>query len=93
MFSDNTTNHGGACYSINSSMSFEGNATTEFSNNTADYIGGAIFANLDTCISFKGTSKMMFNNNTAYSGGTGGAIYVAHNSMIFFKGNSIYNRV
>ena len=54
-----------------SNISFEGNSTTVFINNTADY-GGAIYSHT-SFITFKDNSYTVFSNNTA--GKDGGAIH------------------
>ena len=77
---------GGTIYTNESYISFEGNSTTEFSNNIANS-GGAIFSE-DSFIAFKDSSSTMFNNNTA--GTDGGAIsceFVSY-CYISFEGNS-----
>ena len=73
--SDNYTithqDSGGTIYlNYDSNTFFEGNSTTVFTNNTADYGGAIYFEN--SFVTFRDNSSTMFNNNTA--GVNGGAI-------------------
>ena len=77
-------------------ISFKEDSTTEFTNNTAKYNGGAILSHAKsirfvenfkiTSLSFKGNSTTEFTNNTAKH--NGGAIYSGVNS-ISLEENSI----
>ena len=66
------------------SVSFESNAATYFSNNTA-YHGGVIFSTTYCHVSLKGNSSIVFSNNT---GTYGGAVYLMRFSSMHFEGNS-----
>ena len=79
----------GAVYATTGSfLSFNG--VSNFSNNSAHYGGGAIYADTalvaNTTVSFNGTS--IFINNSA---GHGGAIYTQYNVVFRFIGSSIFN--
>ena len=69
---------------LRTSISFEGNSTTEFTNNTAEDDGGAIISS-SRKISFINFSHTIFNNNVAKR--RGGAIYVIDVSVLS-KSNS-----
>ena len=71
--------YGGAIYS-STSISFEANSTTEFSDNVARYDSGAVHCR---SISFEGSSATIFSNNTAWY--DGGAVSCG---SISFKGSS-----
>ena len=66
-------------------ISFEGNSSAMFSNNTSIY-GGAIYCRYDNHIIFKGNSSAVFNNNTVTN--EGGAIYTSDRNNISFEGFS-----
>ena len=85
LFRGNFVNDGGAIiYCVTDSpISFEENCTTDFTNNTARWHGGAIYTS-SSSISFEDSSTTDFTNNTATYGG---AIYT-RNSSISFKENS-----
>ena len=59
----NIANFGGAIAS-NSSILFEGNSSTVFSNNIGEDAGGVIFS--FSYILFEGNSSTVFSNNIAY---------------------------
>ena len=73
------------CY--DSSLSFKQNSTTVFSNNIANFRGGAICSLCSSYISFKENSTTTFSNNSANF--SGGAIYSHENSTVCFEGNSV----
>ena len=90
-FISNKALYGGAIHNsyyydrtVKSYMYFEGNSETVFSDNIANYDGGAIFSYSN--ISFKGNSSVMFTNNTAHYGGAINTDY--NNSYISFGENS-----
>ena len=66
-----------------SHLSFEGNASTLFSNNT----GGAIYCSGYTKITFEGNASTVFIHNIAENS-KGGAIYSLAYSIICFRGNA-----
>ena len=68
-----------------SNVNFEGNSTTVFSDNIADY-GGGIFVVDSSNIFFQGSSNIVFSNNNAAD--YGGGIYIGLFSNVFFQGNS-----
>ena len=79
---------GGAICSVNySSINFKENSTTDFTNNTARYDGGAIYTR-SCSISFQESSTADFTYNTATE--YGGAIYT-RSSSISFEGSSTTN--
>jgi len=85
----NTSGGSGAVYATTGSfLSFNG--VSNFSNNSAHYGGGAIYADTalvaNTTVSFNGMS--IFINNSA---GHGGAIYTQYNVVFRFIGSSIFN--
>ena len=82
MFYGNSANHqGGAITSYKySNVSFEGDSSIVFSDNTARR-GGAIFLN-NSYVYFKGNSNVTFYQNT------GGVIFSDENGSIYFEGNS-----
>ena len=71
-FSDNVVSssdidlqHGGTIFSKNNGyITFAGNSTTVFRNNTADF-GAAMLSLFNSSITFNGRSNILFNNNTA----------------------------
>ena len=68
---------------------FQGNPSTQFSNNKVDLsggIGGAIYSHTYSYISFEGNSVTVFSNNTA---DYGGAICSSYKTYIIFKGQSV----
>ena len=67
---------------ITAYISFQGHATTIFSNNEA-YHGGAIYS---SNVSFRENSLTLFSNNTAHW--SAGAVYSPYNGYISFEGNS-----
>ena len=85
-FANNNAQRGGTIYSWWSSISFEENSITEFTNNTARYGGGAIYSKHGS-ISFEENSITEFTNNTSGYRGFGGAIY-SFRSSISFEENS-----
>ncbi|CAM9614990.1 unnamed protein product [Ectocarpus sp. 12 AP-2014] len=74
---------GGAIGASESTVSWVGNAT-EFSNNTADSLGGAIFAGSSSTVSWSGDGTA-FSNNAA--GESGGAIYATDSSTVSWDGD------
>ena len=86
MFVNNTAAYGGGAIlsNNNSQITFEGNSSTVFVNNTADD-GGAIESYNNGQITFEGNSSTVFVNNTADEGG---AIESYNNGQITFEGNS-----
>ena len=85
MFSDNRATTGIIYSKFDCNISFEGNSTTVFSNNTADY-GAAVSLTHNSYVSFKGNSVTVFSDNIAHN--YGGAIYSIDYSTITFKENS-----
>ena len=75
---------GGAVYLHKSSIFFQENSTTVFSDNSANYRGG-IFIETYSNIYFQGNSTTVFSNNTA---NYGGGIFIETYSNIYFQGNS-----
>ena len=75
--------NGGALYSVNSTITFEGNSTVTFNEYHADN-GGALYIDNSNII-IKGNSKVTFNSNYADKGG---ALYT-DNSSITFEEKSI----
>ena len=64
---------------------FQGNSATVFSNNNANYSGGALNSYSNSCISFEGNSVTMFSGNTAHYGQV---ISSELNSYLYFKRDS-----
>ena len=86
VFSNNNASLDRAIYSDdNSTISFKGNSTTQFSNNNAYRSGGAIDIYYGSIISFEDNSTTEFSNNNA---DMGGAIYSDVDSNISFEDNS-----
>ena len=89
MFVNNIAYAGGGAIesSNNGQITFEGNSSTVFVNNTAyrEY-GGAINSKNDGQITFKGISSTVFVNNIVAQ--DGGAIQSYNNGQITFEGNS-----
>ena len=78
-------NNGGAVYfqSAMSTISFNRNSIVIFSDNMANYDGGAVYSSSD--ISFNGNSNTEFRENTAIN--NGGAMLVYDNSVIICINN------
>ena len=73
-------------------MSHEGNSTTVFKNNAAEFSGGATYIlSLYSSITFEGISTTVYNNNTAdHCGGLSGVrdtISFIRNSIVVFSDN------
>ena len=78
--------YGSIIYSCQySNVSFEGNSTTVFSNNTAADYGGGIYIGLFSNVFFQGNSHTVFSNNTAEFGG---GIFIELYSNVSFQENS-----
>ena len=84
-FKDNHARFGGAIYSDNSNITFDGNSSVTFNNNNASDYGGAVHCQGSSHITFDGNSSVTFNNNEARYGG---AVYCRFSSYITFDGNS-----
>ena len=69
----------------NCNISFAGNSTTKFSNNTATNYGGALDCSVNSHTSFEENSATLFSNNAA---GYGRAIGSIDKSYISFEGQS-----
>ena len=87
-FSNNIAHWGGAVHTPNTGhVSFEGNSTTRFSDNSAVRHGGAIRSDI---ISFGKNSFTLFSNNAAHSGGAirSGNISFVENAFTLFSNNT-----
>ncbi|XP_065895117.1 uncharacterized protein [Dysidea avara] len=85
-FTGNSARFGGAIYSDNSNIKFDGNSSVSFSNNKASYDGGAVFCDTKCAVLFYRGTLVKFINNSAT---TGGAIHSESNSCILSKGDSV----
>ena len=85
-FKDNHARFGGAIYSDNSNITFDGNSSVTFNNNEANKFGGAVFCRSTSHITFGGNSSVTFSNNN--SSVDGGAVCCWSSSHITFDGNS-----
>ena len=79
----NFTNSGAAINSSNSEITFEGDSTIKFENNSD---GGAMYLSAST-LAFKGFAIVHFRNNS--SSRFGGALHVDKKSTVTFEGSSI----
>ena len=84
-FSNNIASSGGGLFCFHAIISFEGFSATVFSNNFADYDGGAISTLPYSNIIFSKNSAVLFNNNNARFGST---VYSNHDCKIMATGNS-----
>ena len=84
LFQYNTAKNGAGIYiTQDSSVVFSKNSNAAFIQNTADYMGGAVFLRNHSNILFDQDSKITFEDNSA----TNGTIYSEVNSNVTFKGN------
>ena len=75
----------GAIWVSASSLDFNG--INNFINNSAEWDGGAIYAETNSSLSFNGTSTFSYNSAEWY----GGAIHAETNSSLRFKGTSTFS--
>ena len=78
---------GGAIWSHNSSVSFDGHCTVTFNNNSATHHGGAIYSEQNSSLLFCRNSVVKFNHNKAVNFG-GGAINFRHTSYVLIYDNA-----
>ena len=96
MLSDDIeTQHGGTIFTENNShISFEEDAITVFSNNTANF-GAAIYSLYSSDVTFKEQSRIIFNNNVARGCGVLTSSIFSNinfndNTEVIYSNNTIY---